>query len=396
MKRLDQVQELFERGLEVDPSELETFLDRACGSDTELKMEVMALVRSDRDSGGFLETPALDIEARKLAEERAGLQGTCLGDYEILEMIGEGGMGTVYRVLDLRLGEPRAIKVLPHELAEDPTCIRRFAREAKAAMGLSHPGIAKVFDVCEIEGYHFIVMELVEGNPVSELLSEGALPVEQILEIAVGLASGLAEAHSKGVTHRDIKPANVMVCRGGGVKLLDFGLSKVSRKQRSSGLFDMSTESLTLPGAVVGTIDYMSPEQILNRGIDHRCDIFAIGTLLYQMATGRLPFTGGSVPDTLDRICHRHPYPIARFSPEASDRLEVIVRRCLQKNPEDRYQSMELLLSDLKRVRAGDVVPTGEASGRQSNGSARSILYGVAAVVSLLLLLALLWKLAFD
>ena len=264
--------------------------------------------------------------------------GDKLGQYQILSPIGAGGMGEVFRASDPRLGRDVAIKVLPAEMALDPDRLARFQREARVLASLNHAHIVTIFSVEETNGMHFLTMELVEGQPLSSLIPANGLPVEQIVEIAGALADALAAAHEKGIIHRDLKPANVMITQDGRVKVLDFGLAK---DVSDGGSSDVTLTSLgnTQAGTVVGTPAYMSPEQILGRPLDHRADIFSLGVVLHEMATGRRPFEGNSAGELFSAILRDDPSPVTESRPELPGDLARIIRRCLEKDPRHRVQT---------------------------------------------------------
>ncbi|MGC1647242.1 MAG: protein kinase [Candidatus Sulfotelmatobacter sp.] len=264
--------------------------------------------------------------------------GTKLGPYEIQSPLGAGGMGEVYRATDAKLGRDVALKVLPAEMAQDPERLARFRREAKALAQLDHPNIVTIYSVEESEGVHFLTMQLVEGQPLDRLICAGGLPLEQIVEIASALGEALAAAHEKGIVHRDLKPANVMVSNEGRVKVLDFGLAK---DVRGSNLGDatMTSASRTEVGVVMGTPAYMSPEQTSGRPLDHRTDIFSLGVLLHEMATGRRPFEGTSSAELVSSILRDTPPSVTDVRPDLPSDLARIVRRCLEKDPRHRLQT---------------------------------------------------------
>jgi TolB-like protein/Tfp pilus assembly protein PilF len=264
--------------------------------------------------------------------------GTKLGPYEIQSPLGAGGMGEVYRATDTKLGRDIALKVLPAEMAQDPERLGRFRREAKALAQLDHPNIVTIHSVEECAGIHFLTMQLVEGQPLDRLICAGGLPIEQIVEIASALGDALAAAHEKGIVHRDLKPANVMVSNEGRVKVLDFGLAK---DVRGSTLGDatMTSASRTEVGVVMGTPAYMSPEQTSGRPLDHRTDIFSLGVLLHEMATGRRPFEGASSAELVSAILRDTPPPVTDVRPDLPSDLARIVRRCLEKDPRHRLQT---------------------------------------------------------
>ena len=264
--------------------------------------------------------------------------GTKLGPYEIQSPLGAGGMGEVYRATDTKLGRDIALKVLPAEMAQDPERLGRFRREAKALAQLDHPNIVTIHSVEECDGIHFLTMQLVDGLPLDRLIPQGGLPVEQIIEIASALGDALAAAHEKGIVHRDLKPANVMVTNEGRVKVLDFGLAK---DVRGANLGDatLTSDSRTKVGVVMGTPAYMSPEQTSGRPLDHRTDIFSLGVVLHEMATGRRPFEGNSSAELVSAILRDTPPPITDVRPDLPGDLARIVRRCLEKDPRHRLQT---------------------------------------------------------
>src|ERR1022692_3677673 len=285
--------------------------------------------------------------------------GTKLGPYEIQSPLGAGGMGEVYRATDTKLGRDIALKVLPAEMAQDPERLGRFRREAKALAQLDHPNIVTIHSVEECGGLHFLTMQLVDGLPLDHLIPQGGLPVEQIIEIASALGDALAAAHEKGIVHRDLKPANVMVSNEGRVKVLDFGLAK---DVRGSNLGDvtMTSASRTEVGVVMGTPAYMSPEQTSARPLDHRTDIFSLGVMLHEMATGRRPFEGTSSAELVSSILRDTPPSVTDVRPDLPSDLARIVRRCLEKDPRHRLQTARDVSNefrDLARQTSQKVTP---------------------------------------
>ncbi|MEK6337558.1 MAG: LpqB family beta-propeller domain-containing protein [Acidobacteriota bacterium] len=280
--------------------------------------------------------------------------GTRLGRYEVRSQIGEGGMGEVYLAHDTQLDRVVALKLLTAEVARDQQRLHRFLQEARAASSLSHPNVAHIYEIGEAEAAHFIAMEYVEGEPLDRKLSGRSLKVDEILEIAIQVADALDEAHAKGITHRDIKSSNIMITSRGRVKVLDFGLAKLASspgsQEKPSGS-EIATRVKTSPGIVMGTVNYMSPEQAMGREVDHRTDIFSFGVVLYEMATGRLPFAGGTITETIDRIAHTQPEAIARLNYSIPPELDVIVKKALRKDRDERYQTIHDLLVDLKDLK---------------------------------------------
>jgi len=282
--------------------------------------------------------------------------GTRLGSYEIVSSLGQGGMGEVYRARDLKLGREVAIKVLASELASDSERLRRFEQEARAASALSHPNIVHIYDVGESEGTRYIVMELAEGTTLRRVLDEAPLPPERLLEIARQLADGLAKAHAGGIVHRDLKPENVMVSEDGLVKILDFGLAKLSIPSWAIDP-EMATLARTRHGMLIGTVEYMSPEQASGKSADARSDQFSLGLILYEMATGRIAFHRETAAQTLASIIEKAPQPMAALNHRLPHGLDRVVNRCLAKDPARRYADTRELARELKSLSAGVVPP---------------------------------------
>ena len=264
--------------------------------------------------------------------------GTILGQYEIRSPLGAGGMGEVYRAHDTRLDREVAIKVLPESLTSDPDRLRRFEQEARAAAALNHPNILAVYQMATHDGVSYMVTELLDGETLRERLRRGPVPLRKAIDYAVQIAHGLAAAHDKGITHRDLKPENLFVTKDGRVKILDFGLAKVGPSKDSSGL--EATQSIgTEPGMVMGTVGYMSPEQVRGKTADHRSDIFAFGTILYEMVTGKQTFRKPTSAETMTAILNEEPPSISQIAPASPPGLQRVVHRCLEKSPEQRFQS---------------------------------------------------------
>ena len=275
--------------------------------------------------------------------------GSRLGTYEILGPLGAGGMGEVYRARDLRLGRSIAIKVLPDTVASDPHRLAQFEREARTVAGLNHPNIVTLHSIEEEDGVRFLTMELVEGQTLSTLVGPGGLPVPKILELAVALTDALVAAHERGVVHRDLKPGNVMVNREGRVKVLDFGLAKMVEASGNDFTID-----LTLPakeGQIVGTVPYMAPEQLRGEPADARSDLFALGVMLHELATGRRPFTGNGMAEIGSSILRDAPEPLRRLRSDFPAALERIVERCLAKSPANRVQTALDVNNELRALR---------------------------------------------
>ncbi|MBZ5607437.1 MAG: protein kinase [Acidobacteriia bacterium] len=271
--------------------------------------------------------------------------GTSIVHYRVVSRLGQGGMGAVYLADDTRLGRRVALKILPPEVAGDPDRMHRFVQEARLASALTHPNVATIYEIGQDKELWFLAMEYVEGRPLNERIREGPLKTSEIVAIGIEVADALDDAHSKGIVHRDIKPANLMLTRRGHVKVLDFGLAKQQAARNPE-----ETQLMTSVGVVLGTLAYMSPEQALGRDVDYRTDIFSLGVVLYEMATGRLPFAGSNAQETMAHILQSQPEAMARFNYELPEGLDRVVRKCLEKDPERRYQSARELLVDLKNL----------------------------------------------
>ncbi len=349
-ERMRQIEAIFHAACNLAPSERAAFLSQACANDDALRREVELLLASDEQAGTLIEAPAIQLVAPLFAESKSpSLTGKSISHYQIISPLGKGGMGEVYCARDTKLDRTVALKILPAEVSTDAERMRRFVREAKAASALNHPHVATIYEIGEANGVSFIAMEYVEGQTLAAKINGTPLAISEIIDIGSQIADALDAAHSKGITHRDIKPANVMLNERGQVKVLDFGLAKIAQPQSIES--NISTLAKTQSGVVMGTVPYMSPEQALGRDVDHRSDLFSLGVVLYEMATGRMPFTGSSTSETLDHILHSQPDAMARFNYDVPAELERIVRKCLEKERERRYQSARELLVDLKNLK---------------------------------------------
>ncbi len=293
-----------------------------------------------------------DLSAAVLAaEQMESMVGRTLGHYQIVSLVGAGGMGEVYRARDTKLDRIVALKILPAEVAADQERMRRFVLEARAASALNHPNVAHIYEIGDAEGVGFIAMEYVEGQTLAARTAAEPLDPAEVVGLGMQMADALAEAHSRGITHRDLKPANLMLTPRGQVKLLDFGLAKVNRPGGQEIDSSLDTLTRTARGVVMGTLPYMSPEQALGRDVDYRSDLFSLGAVLYELATARRPFSGKNASETLDLILHAQPRAISHFKHDVSGELERIVGKCLEKDRERRYQSARQLLLDLKNLK---------------------------------------------
>jgi serine/threonine protein kinase len=338
-ERWQEIRDVLEKALELAPDERSAFLDRACSSDPSLRQEVKTLLASSDDVRSSFLQPS--VQRITLAS------GTKLGEYEVKSLIGSGGMGEVYRARDSQLGRDVAIKVLPSFLSSDSDRLRRFEQEARAAAALNHPNILAVFQMGKYEGTPYLVSELLEGETLREQIKRGRLSVRKTIEYGSQIARGLAAAHEKGIVHRDLKPENLFVTTDGRLKILDFGLAKLTQPQSSSENSALTFTEGTEAGVVMGTVGYMSPEQVRGQATDHRADIFAFGAIVYEMLAGKRAFQKPTSPETMTAILNEDPPGISQVAANISPALQRVVHRCLEKNAEQRFQSASDLAFDL-------------------------------------------------
>jgi len=401
--RWERVKAIFAAAVEEPPARRDAFLDEACAGDASLRAEVQSLI-DGHQADDFLEVPAavLDERAHDDAWRADALLGRRLGPYEITARLGQGGMGIVYLARDTRLNRLVAVKALKPAFVSDPRRRARLAREARAAGALSHPGIATVYALEEFDDGVFIVGEYVRGETLREELARGPLPIDRLVDTAVRIAEALAAAHDQGVVHRDLKPENIIRAPEGGVKVLDFGLARMTAPGDE---VPSAASQLTEAGGLAGTPAYMAPEQLRGDAVDFRADLFAFGALVYELATGRQPFGGADPISTITRVLNDEP---ERLSTRASvpAALDGIVNRCLRKRPDERYASTRDLLADLQRVQQelavasaerGGALPTPYHFARDAHGSEPHALrwwqiHQVVAGVAPCLLLIALWQ----
>ena len=350
-----QVREVFDSALQQPPEVRQNYILAACGDDKALLAQVEALLSSLDKLDGFMETPAVALVADIIDAGTKGLApGARLGHYEIIRPIGSGGMGEVYLASDKKLDRRVALKLLNDKYSQDEANLARFVREAKAASALNHPNILVIHEIGEAGEAQYIVSEFVEGRTLREALSQTQMSVSEVLEVSLQIAGALTVAHQAKIVHRDIKPENVMIRPDGYVKVLDFGLAKlVGPKNRSfPGLEDTTAkQSQTAQGVILGTVNYMSPEQAKGERVDQRTDIFSLGVVLYEMVAGRTPFAGASVSETFANLINADPQPLSRFASNVPDELQRIIGKMLRKNNDERYQTMKDVLIDLKDLK---------------------------------------------
>lgn len=343
-ERWQRLGSLFHDALERPPGEERArFLDESCAGDAELRRELDALIGSHEKAGSFLESPILDGE---LGSD-ALATGTRLGPYEITNLLGRGGMGEIYRARDTRLARDVAVKVLPAALARNPERLSRFEQEARAASALNHSHIVSLYDVGRQQGLAYIVTELLEGQTLAERIAHGPLPVRKALECAEQAARGLAAAHERGIVHRDIKPANLFLTDDGQVKILDFGLAKLAESVAGPAGLDGAAPEST-PGIAMGTVGYMSPEQVRGEAVDFRSDQFSLGCVVYELLTGEPAFRRPTGAQTLAAVIEDEPAPIVELNPKVPAAAAWIVERCLAKDAEERYAATRDLARDLQ------------------------------------------------
>jgi serine/threonine protein kinase/tetratricopeptide (TPR) repeat protein len=352
-EKWQRVREVFDAALSRKPEERQNFINESCGQDKSLLAEVESLLSSHDGAKTFMEKPAVAKVAGMIEAEMKHLErGQSFGRYEIIEQIGEGGMAEVYLAKDTRLERKLALKILPGSVAQDRERMQRFVREAKSASALNHPNIITIYEIGETDNTHFIAIEYVDGETLRERLKGSRLALKSTLEIAIQVAGALDAAHRVGIVHRDVKPENVMVRPDGLVKLLDFGIAKLT-ESRTEIDFEAATaiKAQTIPGMVIGTAAYMSPEQARGLEVDARTDIWSLGVVLYEMICGRIPFDGTTSTDIIVSILEREPPSLTTIAPSTPPELQRIVTKALRKNREERYQGIKDLLVDLKTLR---------------------------------------------
>jgi Tol biopolymer transport system component len=364
--RWQRVEALFHAASRLAGAERVRFLDESCCSDHDMRAEVESLLAYQTSAGAFIEVPALDVAARLMASDDVSLSGTTVGNFRVLDKLGEGGMGIVHEAVDIRLGRTVALKFLPTTGAS-PQALERFEREARAASALNHPNICTIYSVQDLGHQPFIEMERLEGETLRERIAARTLATDEVVSIALQIVAGLDAAHAKGIIHRDLKPGNIFCTDAGAVKILDFGIAKL----------DSAPDEVA--AGVLGTIAYMSPEQASGETVDSRTDLFSLGAVIYEMATGRAAFQGASSASIRDAILNNEPIPPRRLKAALPVALERIILKTLHKNRDLRYQRASELRTDLERL--------GGQAGRR-----RRQLLSAAAILLVLVSGGLAWR----
>ena len=405
-EQFQKAKSIFQGALERDPAVRAAFLNEACGGDAELKRDVESLLAFPDQ----VELPRIVAEAMPTQPAGSGptpspsersrpgtttalSAGARLGPYEILELLGAGGMGEVYRARDERLRRDVAIKVLPATFAQDTDRVRRFEREARAAAGLSHPNIMAIHDVGLHEGVPYLVAELLEGETLRSRLDKGALPLRKAIDYAIHIAHGLTAAHEKGIVHRDLKPANLFLTKDGRVKILDFGLAKATRPERTDGPVSTAPTAAadTEAGMVLGTAGYMSPEQVLGQPVEARSDLFSFGSVLYEMLTGHHAFARKTRVETMSAILNDDPPELLASRAGIPPALTRIVFHCLEKNPGERFQSAQDIAFALSEA-SGQAMTSGAHVTALPAGNLKAIIAATVVVVLAAAGVFLLWR----
>ncbi|MEO6051350.1 MAG: protein kinase [Pyrinomonadaceae bacterium] len=351
-ERWQKIKGVFDAALEIESSKRIKFVDNACVDDAELRNEVQKLLDSFENAESFIEQPAAGEVASLILEPKQSLKdGQSLAHYKILRQIGIGGMGEVYLAKDEKLDRRVAIKLLNEQFSRDKSNLERFIQEAKAASGLNHPNILVIHEIGEEDGAKYIVSEFIEGKTLRETAEDSPMKISELLDIATQIVSAMTAAHEAHIVHRDLKPENIMIRPDGFVKILDFGLAKLVQ-QKAVGLEDATEkQNQTAKGVILGTVNYMSPEQAKGERVDERTDIFSFGVLFYEMIAGRTPFSGDSMSESFANVINQEPQPLSRYAFNVPDEIQRISAKTLRKNRDERYQTMKGLLTDLKDLR---------------------------------------------
>ena len=356
------VKQLFQSAVELPDGERSKWIDSACEGDGSLKAEVESLIEAHEQPGSFLDSPAVSLTTQPAADVEYNVPvGTMLGRYEILRLLGRGGMGEVYRAKDTMLGREVAVKVLHSEFSVDPNRLRRFEQEARSVSALNHPNIITIHEFGQADGLHFIVSEFIDGETLRRRMGTGTVNPDDLLDIAIQTTNALKAAHDAGIVHRDIKPENIMVRPDGLVKVLDFGLAKLTEPRTpDTPLSDFETSTIvwgaTDTGVILGTVAYMSPEQARGLDLDARTDLFSLGVVLYEMAAGCSPFARDTNADVIAAILEKEAPPLAQLGTQISDSFERVIGKSLNKARDERYQTADEMLADLKAMKSGETL----------------------------------------
>src|SRR2546430_3456567 len=352
--RLQTIEEIFHAALDCEPDQINAFLVETCAGDEVLRSKVEALLASHQRAGGFIETSAVGITTRIVENGQADLLvGRTIGHYKVSKRIGTGGMGDVYLATDMTAGRKAALKLLPERFTGDAERLKRFQQEAHAVVGLNHPNILTVYEIGEDHSTHYIASELIEGETLRQRLMRGRMQVGEAIDVAIQVASALADAQEGGIMHRDIKPEYIMLRPDGYVKVLDYGIAKLAEQEVPATT--PTDEALLLVetnlGSILGTARYMSPEQAYGAPVDKGTDIWSLGVVLYEMVTGHAPFTGETPGEAMSSILEMEPPPLTSYLAHTPVELQQIITKTLRKDRKERYHSAHELLEALKDLR---------------------------------------------
>jgi len=355
---MQQLEELFHEAVELEPQERADFMAKVRDSDPQLVAAVESLIAAHERPDNLIDAPAFEAAAEMIVDTQPALvAGQVVGHYQVMAPIGKGGMGEVYLASDTQLDRKVALKLLPAGLTGNKDRLRRFIQEAKTASSLNHPNIITIHEIGQVEGAHFIATEFIDGQTLKQRMARARMKLPDILDVSIQAASALNAAHSAGIIHRDIKPENIMLRPDGYLKVLDFGLAKLTEKSRQANPTPGDSEINTMvkadtkPGTLMGTIHYMSPEQARCHVLDARTDVFSLGVVMYEMAAGKRAFAGPTDIDTLVLILEKDPPPLDQDAPEVPAEFRRIISKALRKNREERYQTIKDLLIDLKSLK---------------------------------------------